>query len=328
MNGSTTNLAVGLAALGIGLVAAGVQRSRARKAASVAGKAAAAGSPAPERDRGQAGGAPPEREAQASPPPGKPLVAYFLWVFLLAAPFWVFGDSKLPLPINLPASALVTFVPMIAAALVAYRYDGPAGLRKLLRRAVDFRKIRDKKWYLPALFFMPLIYLLSYAVMRLLGRPLPDPVQIPLLMAPVAFAGFLIGDTGEELGWTGFALEPLQQRWGARTAGLLLGVIWVIWHAIPWLQTGNTAGWIGWQALFSIAFRILIVWIYNGSGKSVFAATLVHVTSNVSWSLFPNYGTHYDPVVTSVVTWTATLAVLLLWEPATLSRGRRAGRAS
>ncbi len=50
-----------------------------------------------------------------------------------------------------------------------------------------------------------------------------------------------------------------------------------------------------------VATRVLIVWIYSPSGKSVFAATLVHVMGNVNWSLFPNYGSHIDPVSTTIV---------------------------
>jgi membrane protease YdiL (CAAX protease family) len=170
---------------------------------------------------------------------------------------------------------------------------------------------------------MPFIYFLSYAVMRLAGLPLPDPVQIPLLVAPVFFVLFFIGDAGEELGWTGYAIDPMQNRWGAFKASLILGVVWVIWHTIPWVQTGNTPAWILWQALYSVAIRILMVWIYNNTGKSVFATTLIHTTSNISWTLYPNYSSHYDPFVTSMITLLAVVIVLFVWEPKTLTQYRR-----
>jgi len=54
------------------------------------------------------------------------------------------------------------------------------------------------------------------AVMRLAGRPLPDP-NVPLLMAPVFFLLFFLPAMGEELGWSRYAVDPMQNRWGAKT---------------------------------------------------------------------------------------------------------------
>lgn len=229
------------------------------------------------------------------------LLNYFLLVFLLAIPFWLFGGGKLPLPFNLPVSALVTFVPMIAAALLSYRQSGFTGVKALLARTWDAQRISNKRWYAPALLLAPAIYLLSYTVMRWGGWSLPAP-KIPLLLAPLLFLLFFINDAGEELGWSGYAIDPLQRRWGAVKAGFLLGVVWAIWHAIPFLQTGNSTSWIVWQSLKTVAMRILIVWIYNNSGKSVLAANLYHTSDNLSWALFPNYSSHYDPLVTGIIT--------------------------
>ena len=246
------------------------------------------------------------------PAQDKLLLDYFLLVFVITVPFWVIGGSKLPLPINLPASALATFNPFIAAAILTYRRERMHGVKALLRRAVDFRKIPDKRWLLPALLLMPLIYFLAFGVMRVTGLPLPDPIQVPLLVAPVLLVLFFITDAGEELGWTGYTTDPMQNRWGAVKASFILGVIWVIWHIIPFIQTGSPLKWIIGQSFYTLLLRMLIVFIYNRSGKSVFAANLVHVTSNLSWSLFPNYGSHYDPSVTGAIL-LLTVIVALTW---------------
>ncbi len=252
---------------------------------------------------------------------------YFVFVFMLAVPFWLFGGGKLPLPINLPLGALVTFVPMTAAAILSYRQNGLTGLKGLFKKAWDYRNTRNRIWYLPALLLAPLIYVSSYAVMRLTGLPLPDPINIPLLMVPVLFVMFFITDTGEELGWSGYAIDPMQNRWGAVKASLVLGVVWAIWHTIPFVQTGNSATWVAWQGLKTVAMRMVIVWIYNKTGKSVFATTLFHTADNVSWSLFPNYASHYDPFVTGLTTWVAAGIVIIGWGSKTLARYRHAEQA-
>jgi membrane protease YdiL (CAAX protease family) len=253
-----------------------------------------------------------------------PLKYFFLLVFVLSVPFWLIGGNKLPIPVNLPVSALMFINPVIAASVLSYKRDGFNGIKKLLKKALDTPKIKNKIWYLPILLLMPLIYFLSYAVMRLTGLPLPDPINIPFLLAPVFFVMYFIAAIGEELGWTGYAIDPMQNRWGAFKASLLLGVVWAIWHVIPFIQTHNTANWIVWQCLFTVAARILIVWIYNNTGKSAFAAILCHTMINVSWSLFPNYGSHYDPFVTGLITWLTVVIVIFGWGPKTLARYRHA----
>jgi membrane protease YdiL (CAAX protease family) len=235
---------------------------------------------------------------------------FFLLVVALSIPLWVFGGSKLPLPINLPVSAVTTFIPAIAAGILTYRRTGKPGLKEFLKKAVDFKKVENKLWYLPALFLAPAIYLASYVVARLTGLPLPEAIIIPPLMVPAFLAMFLIGDTGEELGWSGYALDPMQKRWGAVKAGLILGGLWAIYHSVTFVQTRHSASWIVWQCIKTVAMRVVLVWIYNKTGKSVAATNLYHATDNVSAFLFPNYGSHYNPMVTGILT--AVVAGLIL----------------
>jgi hypothetical protein len=249
---------------------------------------------------------------------------YFLLVVLLSIPFWLLGGSKLPLPINLPVSAISTFVPMMAAVILSYRRSGSAGATELLMRIVDFKKIKNKLWYLPALLLAPLIYVSSYAIMRVSGIPLPTEINVPLLMAPVFFVMFFIGDAGEELGWSGYAIDPMQKRWGAVKASFVLGLVWAIYHSVTFVQSGYSASWIVWQSIKTVAMRMVIVWIYNKSEKSVFAANLYHTTDNLCWSLFPNYGSHYNPLVTGILTCLAVAIVMIGWRTKALAWYQRA----
>jgi len=158
--------------------------------------------------------------------------------------------------------------------------------------------------------------------MRLAGWPFPQQITTPFLMTPIFFAAFFIGAACEELGWSGYAIDPMQNRWGALTAGIILGLVWQVWHIIGDVQARNTATWIVWHSLYSIGLRILIVWVYNNTQKSVFAAILVHTMDNVSWALFPNYGSHFDPFIAFVVMTVVTAIVIFLWGHKTLTQYR------
>lgn len=258
----------------------------------------------------------------ASAPPKRSLPEFFILVFALAIPFWVFGAKGLPLQINLPISSLQFVCPFIVALILVYRENGLDGIRRLLKRVLDHKVIKQRIWYVPIIFLPPAIMLLSYWVMRLMGLPLPEP-YIPFLAIPIFFIMFFVAAACEETGWSGYVIDPMQDRWGALRAGIILGSVWAIWHAIPWLQV-NTPTWTAGQFLSTIGLRILIVWIYNNTRKSVLAAILFHDMFNVSEFLFPNYGSHYDPVVSGIITGIVAAVVAFLWGPKTLAQYRYA----
>src|SRR5262245_8349008 len=176
---------------------------------------------------------------------------FFALVFVLAAPLWLLGSLSNQgllkgLGINLPLSALIFVCPLLAAVILVYRDERLAGVGRLVRRVFDYQRIKPALWYAPILLLLPTLYALSYAIQRVLGTPLPTP-QISLLTLPLLFALFFISATCEEVGWTGYATDPLQARWGALGAGLIVGVVWATFHIIPDLQGRQTWLWIAGQ---------------------------------------------------------------------------------
>jgi hypothetical protein len=145
-------------------------------------------------------------------------------------------------------------------------------------------------------------------------------------MLPVSVAVFFVAALGEEMGWQGYAIDPLQDRWGALTTSILVGIVWAVWHLIPFLQMNRTPAWIAWQGTSMVMARILTVWIYNNTGRSVFATILFHAMNNVATVLLPGYGWSYNPFVASALTAVAAASVTFLWGPATLARFRYAWR--
>jgi CAAX protease family protein len=249
---------------------------------------------------------------------------FFLLVFALSVPFWLIGAALggqiLP---GLPVSALGAFCPLAAASILVYRKNKTEGVKELLKRAFDYKRIKAKVWYAPIVLLMPGVMVLTYGLMRLTGAPLPIP-QFPVLAAPVMFLAFFVAALGEELGWSGYVIDPMQDRWNAFRASILLGLVWATWHIVPLVQGRRSPAWIGWWCLFTVASRVLMTWLYNNTGKSVFGAVLYHDISNVSWRLFPNYGSHWDPRITGLILAFAAAIATVLWGPRTLARYRNA----
>lgn len=265
----------------------------------------------------------------AAPPAGMPvnptLRMYFIVLFALSTVLWVAGaladDPSAGLPVNLPISAAMFVCPLLAAMAVVYRHSGVTGVRRFVRRALDHRGIQAV-WYAPLVLPMPAVFVLAYAVLRGLGRPLP-PVDMPLVALPVFAVAYLCSAACEQLGWTALATDLLLRRWDALSAALAVGIVWAVWHVIPYAQAGNGVGWIVWQCVFTVALRVVIVAAYMGTGRSVFAAIVVQATADVGWSLFPNFGSHYDPAVTGAVLVLVAGAVTLAWGRTLAPRGAR-----
>lgn len=135
---------------------------------------------------------------------------------------------------------------------------------------------------------------MAFLTLHLTGSAIPDH-QVSILGALTLSAIFLVGAIGEELRWSGFALDPLQGRWSCLAAAVFTGAIWAVWHYPALVQTHRSVAWIAWWTLGSIALRVIMVWLYNGTRGSVVAAAVFHAVSNLCRQLFPIRGSWFDP---------------------------------
>lgn len=241
---------------------------------------------------------------------------FFLLVFVLSVPFYVLGTTSarltgLPL---LPASALMTFVPMVAAMMIIFCRRGAGGILTWGRGMLRSNRRNDAHWYFIALAFIPVVCLVEFAVLRLSGSAVPVP-QIAFSQALFLFVAFFVGAVGEEVGWQGYAYPALRKHKGVFASALVLGSVWALWHILPFVQLGRSADWILWHSLSAVALRVIIVWLFENTGGSMLVAVLFHTMINVSWALFPVSGSFYDPLVTLVILSSSSLLIATLWHP-------------
>ena len=230
------------------------------------------------------------------------VLLFFVLVFVLLIPFWLLGDIQpIELLPGLPISALGAFTPALAALILTYKHDRIPGVLQLLRRSFDFKRIKNKYWFLLILLINPAIAVFAYRIMRDVGISLPNPTPWTLAVFPL-FILLFIAALGEEIGWTGYATEPLLDRWGTLMGGLWLGVFWSLIHFIPLRQVHRSVDWIAWWSLGTISYRLIMTWLYVHSGRSLFGAAMFHAMINLAWQLFPVNGSHYDPRIFGLIT--------------------------
>ena len=201
---------------------------------------------------------------------------------------------------RLPIAALMAICPMVAAAILVYAESGAHGIMQLLASTLDFRRVPTMLWYLPILLPMSAVMAISFGWLRLNGVAIPRP-EVSIQRVAGLSGLFFPSALGEELGWSGYALDPLQNRLGALQATIILGLVWAAVHFVPLARADRTVAWIAWWSLETIALRVLIVWLYNNTARSLFAAALFHTTVNVTWQLFPIRGSYFDPRTTGLI---------------------------
>lgn len=256
--------------------------------------------------------------------------AFFLLLVVLGSPIAVFANIEI-FP-NVPLFTFGALYTVTIALILSYRENKLAGMTALLQRAIDIKRIKPRIWYLPILLTWPLIVALQYGLAVLAGLPVSSPhfsVWMPLVVA-ISFVAAL----GEELGWMGYAFEPMQDRLGALKASALLGVIWALIHVPYFVPSGASPNWIIWQLIYIAATRVVFVWIYANTGRSLFGVVIMHTLFNTIWFLFPR-DTHfvglsvpsfYNPSSLALTTVGLAALVTFLGGPKTFTQYRYARR--
>jgi len=261
------------------------------------------------------------------------LPAFFALIFLLSVPLWVLGMTDLvALPPNTPLytpnllwHVAIALLPMIAALILVYQKHGAHGVKQLFWRPFDATRIKVKIWYVPIFLLFPSLMVLEYGLLHYIGVSLPN-LSLPDMTVPVFFVLFFVLGIGEELGWTGYALDPLQERWTALGAGLGLGIVSAVWHLVPLLEEPHTPMWIVWHLAHMLPLRVITVWLYNNTQSSMFAVVAFHASVNIGQTVWPFYGTtgYYNPFVASIFLIIVATIATILWGPQTLAHYRYA----
>jgi membrane protease YdiL (CAAX protease family) len=166
--------------------------------------------------------------------------------------------------------------PSTAGLLLTVTLSGRAGLRELWARMSHWRV--EGRWYAVAVLTTPVVLLGVLYTLAALASPAYRP-GFNLIFGVVAgsLAGFF-----EEIGWSGFATPRLLKKQSLLAGGLLLGLLWGLWHMMAGLMgsiPGQERFWLVEFLLFWVAtlmaYRILMTWVYSKTG-SVLLAQIMH----------------------------------------------------
>ncbi len=263
-----------------------------------------------------------------------PLLSYYIITFVIswggfvlaAGPGGLSGSDWQTAPTFPFMVGAMLAGPTVAGLLMTGLTAGRSGLRELGSRLVRWRV--GTQWYAFALLPAPALSLIA-----LLALGLTSPLFTAESKAAVLVPGITAGLTTifEEIGWTGFAVPRFRLRRSILGTGLIVGILWGVWHLLQQVFiSGTYAEDIPLPLYMAVAvfntvagltaYRVLLVWVYDRTG-SLLVTTLMHASLTAcNIFIFRPEATGL-PFVTFGLLFTA-LQWLLVAVVAVLDRGR------
>jgi hypothetical protein len=221
-----------------------------------------------------------------------------LYVFLPTQMAALFGE----LTGQHPLFYLAVYAPAIAALTLVMAQKGRNGVRRLLSRLLLWRA--SWTWYAFLLIGIPLLF---YAGALWKGLSFAEMIPVSSLGGYiVALLLFAIKGPVEEVGWRGFALPLLQRRMSPLWAGLILGIIWGVWHLPAFFLSGTPQSAWSFTDFFvgTVALSLIATALYNASKGSILLPALFHLqVINPLWPDAQPYDTIPFVVAALVIVW-------------------------
>ncbi|MFX0060450.1 MAG: type II CAAX prenyl endopeptidase Rce1 family protein, partial [Candidatus Heimdallarchaeota archaeon] len=219
-----------------------------------------------------------------------PLTSYFIiaWIttWLLALPF-ILNQFGL-ISVNPDWHFLGALGPTIAAIIVVYLSEKKEGIKKLLQTSFKWKV--GAFWILFSSLIMPFFLFLAIGLNLIFTKNLIDltaylidiGITDPVLFFIWIWGGAISYGLFEEIGWRGYALPKLQEKYNPLIATLILTIGWAFWHFPFFFYRLSIQYFFGWFfGLFMGA--IVLTFLFNSSRRSAFVAILFHITNNIAW---------------------------------------------
>ncbi len=210
--------------------------------------------------------------------------------------------------------------PTTAGLLMIYITQQKIGMHDLISRLRNWKI--SMKWYLLALLLAPFMMSLTYFFLSLFSIEITPSILVTedarFLVLSSLLGGFVAGFF-EELGWTGFAVPKMLERRNLLETGIMVGIIWGLWH-LPLFMSPDPTGEVPFLVLivvklFSVlvVYRMVMVWVYHRT-ESLFIVILMHMSLTASTLLFqPIEGSGLAIMAFNLTLFIIMLAIMLIF---------------
>jgi len=249
------------------------------------------------------------------------IVLFFALTYIIS---WIafYGSAALSAATSVPfASTPLTgaiylfgvFTPAIVALALSAFEGGRTKTIALLRQIIELP--RNAWWYIFAIGYIVAIKLLAALLHRLFTGAWPLFSNTSVLILLMATMISTPVQSGEELGWRGYALPRLATHIGLAPASILIGILWALWH-LPFFfipDTDKSGQSLPLYLLQVTALSVAMAWLYWRTNQSLLIVLLMHAAVNNLKDIVPSAVNQSEQSVAFDGTLVGWLTVALLW---------------
>lgn len=248
-----------------------------------------------------------------------PVAVYYILAFVISWLGWIpqtlyaRGTFLLDSPL---LSLLAGAGPTLAAVIVLLILRDRVGIRGLFGSLLKWRA--SPGWFVFVFGFWVLVTAVALGIGAFLGRTPPALEKFAWGSLPSIFLMMLFSNVWEEIGWRGFALPRLQERYSDLAIVFLMGVLWSLWHLPLMLNPSSLMAGLPWagELIFSLALTVIYTWLYLHTAGSLLFVSLFHAVSNTAAFVLLEMGVYqssYWPVV--ALTTVCALGIVMVYGP-------------
>ena len=190
--------------------------------------------------------------------------------------------------IEFPLILIGAFGPVFGAFASLRTINGKGSIKPFIKSFISI-KFGFKVW-MSIFLVLGLSTFLAWIIPEFFGYNristyLPTIYVFPAYLLLMIF----LGGGQEEIGWRGYILPFLEEKFGLIIGSLILGIVWAIWHLPLWFIPGSSQVFLNFFAfmLSTIGYSYFFSWIIKASGNRLLSGLVAHGAANAFISLFP-----------------------------------------
>lgn len=230
----------------------------------------------------------------------RPLIAYFVITLGLSSIIWLLLFILLPDGLEFSGGSPKEFnptftilfllgggIPSIIGITLTYLIDGVAGLRRL------FARLHIHDGNIPFLVVAALIPTACGLAARTAFAAFVPVESIAYNLIPGFVVTGLLAGILEEFGWRGFATERLNKENRPFHTGLIVGILWSLWHFVGvYWALGKQFGvllfpyYVVALIIPLTSYSLILAYIHKYKTNSLFLSILMHTALSATASVF------------------------------------------
>jgi len=217
------------------------------------------------------------------------LWSWLIWLPLVLAGFGIISLGKeLLTAITIPVSILAAFGPAVGAFVSLRTLKGKGSISVYLKSFLSL-KFGWKVWF-TSFAILGISTAIAWYIPELFGENrlpmlLPNIYIFPIYWLIMVF----FGGGQEEIGWRGYILPFLEERFGRWYGSIILALVWSCWHIPLWFIPGTSQTYVPFAGfiMLTLGYSLFYSWIMKSSGNRPLAGLMVHGTANAFVPVFP-----------------------------------------